>query len=296
MTQQTAYAIPITYTNISHISTYTESIQHYAAELGIYKLMTEQNGLTGFADYFKSAASAVQSGMDAVNSAVSTVNNTVTTVTDGAISAATGALSAAKETATSAVSSVASTVGDKVSSVAGSMFSSGSSEGSSEPGFLDKAGAGFASIVSAGEGVLGAIQNLNPLAGFFKDEPIVCENLTTNDGVSACYYIDNSKNLDAYEIKDIHNNVVNGQLETVKTLFADSAAVVNSTAKFDDFEATSNDNPTTISETLTKRVETDLVFNMLGGMHFGMDLATIELESLMIYNTINGVKVDGGLY
>ena len=27
----------------------------------IYKLMTEQNGLTGFADYFKSAASAVQS-------------------------------------------------------------------------------------------------------------------------------------------------------------------------------------------------------------------------------------------
>lgn len=295
--QQECFAVPVKYTNVDYKGDVKAAVSHLSTEGNINMLMEAQNALNGFPDYFS------QSGFGQfIQDAASTIDGVESTVTEtfdaavGSATTITGAVTGAiTGTANNVVNSVGDTVGGMVDS--GTNYISGLF--SSDEAGTEKAGSGFANIKTSASNVVNKINELNPIDRFLaRDESeAFCENLKTKEGVSECFYLDNDKNLGMFEVGDIHEHVAKGQSQSIANLYADSATVINSTANFQKVEEdTNNETPRTVSETLTKRAESDLAFNVIGGTYFGLDLSTLELNSLTIYNTINAIKVDGGFF
>ena len=292
--QQEGFAHSVTYTNVNYKGNMQATVDHITTEGSINGLMQLQNSLNGLPNYFNQSAIG-----QFVNKAAGFIDNAESTImgtADAAIGSATTIAGAAIDKGTSAVSgaidSATGTVGnwvDQGADYVGDMFSS--EEGG------EKAGKGFVAQNKSGSNVVDKINDLNPLERLTtreKDKKI-CNNLKTVDGVKTCFYIDNEQEPGIIEVGDIHQHVTQAKFNGISNLYADSAAIVNATAEFAKVEEDINqEEPTTVSETLTKRAESDLIFNVIGSAYLGLDLSTLELNSLSIYSTINSVKTDGG--
>lgn len=266
-----AQAVPITYTNINHFSTLPDALSHLASELNLNSLMTLQNNINGLPNYFQlpgvigQAADTAKTYMN-VDQAIDAVNE-----------------------ATESVEDAKDALVEKISF----------SDFFFKKAYAGTPGSGFAKKKSSSSETVNQMNNMNPIDRLTKKKEIesICKNLKTVDGVKECFYLDNSKDLGSQEISDIHKHVIEGQNASIRSLYADSAAVVNATAKFENTKSkTTNDVPKTVSETLTKRAETDLGYNVISGAYLGLELSRLEMDSLLIYRTINSVKVDGGLF
>ncbi len=292
--QQEGFALPVKYTNLDYMPNMKATLEHATTEGNINGLMQLQNSLNGFPNYFNQ--SAIGQFVNKAAGVIDNVESTVMGTADAVIGSATTIAGAATDKVTGAVSgaidSATGTVGNWVDQgvdYVGDMFSS--EEGG------EKAGKGFVAQNKSGSNVVNKINDLNPLERLTtreKDKKI-CDNLKTIDGVKTCFYIDNEQDPGIMDVGDIHQHVTQAQFNGISNLYADSAAIVNATADFTDVQEDVNEeNPTTVSETLTKRAESDLIFNVIGSAYLGLGLSTLELNSLSIYSTINSVKTDGG--
>ena len=292
--QQDVFAVGVQYTNLDYSPNMKATVEHATTEGNINGLMQIQNSLNGLPNYFNESALG-----KFVNNAAGVIDNVESTVTgtiDAAIGSATTIVGAATDRVTGAVSGVVDSATETVGGWAeqganyvGNMFSSKDGD--------EKPGSGFVSNKPKRDDLVGKINELNPLDRLTtreKDEKI-CDGLNSIDGVKTCFYIDNAQNPGVMEIGDTHAHVSKAQFTSISNLYADSAAVVNATAQFEEVEEDANDEtPQTVSQTLTKRTETDLIFNVASTAYFGLDLSTLELNSLSIYSTINSVKPNGG--
>lgn len=292
--QQDAFSVPVTYTNLNYTPNMKATVEHATIEGQINGLMQIQNSLNGLPNYFNQ--SALGQFVNKAAGFVDNVESTVTGTVDAAIGSATTIAGAATDKAVGAVSGVVDSATETVGGWAeqgadyvGDMFSSKDGD--------EKPGSGFVSNASKRDDLIGKINELNPIDRLTtreKDEKI-CDGLGTIDGVKTCFYIDNDQNPGVMEIGDTHAHVSKAQFASISNLYADSAAVVNATAQFEEVEEdANNETPQTVSQALTKRAETDLIFNVASTAYLGLDLSTLELNSLSIYSTINSVKSNGG--
>ena len=292
--QQTGFAIPVQYSNLDYTPNLQSTLEHATTEGNLMGLMQAQNMINGLPNYFEQSAlgqfankamTTIDNVENAVVGTVDTVVGTATTAISSATQAATNTLDGAIESATDTVGGWAEQGADYV----GDLFSSDEEE---------VAGSGFVKPKKGTSDIMTKVNELNPIDRLTKREENkkICNDLKTPDGVKKCFYLDNDEKPGIMEVGDIHQHVTKAQFEGIANSYADAAAIINTTANFDDTESDLNDqDPKTVSETLTKRVESDILFNVIGASYFALDLSTLELNSLSIYSTINAIKADGGL-
>ena len=122
--------------------------------------------------------------------------------------------------------------------------------------------------------------------------PKGCSNLTTIEGIRACYKIDTDQSHSSFDVRTVNNRVTDGRKGAITSLFSHAATIANKTSEFEKTKSNlEKKKPTTVSNALSHRGEMGLIMNVTQSEQFMVDISILEIEGLDIFKRINSVPV-----